>query len=125
TQYNNKHTKYKSMVPIYSDITDNINGQTVCTSHDQSSEVADMRSDGLLHHSLFQKVSIYRVVFVFAGDTCAVLLQVDQHGQPQLLQVLHVVVTPEVQTPKVPHFRLDFLVVVPGPSQFLYLVQMA
>ena len=37
------------MVPIYSDITDNINGQTVCTSHDQSSEVADMRSDGLLH----------------------------------------------------------------------------
>ena len=40
---------YKSMVPIYSDITDNINGQTVCTSHDQSSEVADMRSDGLLH----------------------------------------------------------------------------
>ena len=36
------------MVPIYSDITDNINGQTVCTSHDQSSEVADMRSDGLL-----------------------------------------------------------------------------
>ena len=43
------------MVPIYSDITDNINGQTVCTSHDQSSEVADMRSDGLLQkQKLFQ-----------------------------------------------------------------------
>ena len=116
------------MVTIYSIVTDNINGQTVYTSDDQSSEVADMRSDRLLHHSLFQKVSIYRVVFVFVGDTCAALLQADQHGQPQSLQVLHVVLTPEVpaplfhqgllccfpqvQTPKVPHFHLEFLVVV-------------
>ena len=56
-----------------------------------------MRSDRLLHHSLFQKVSIYRVVFVFVGDICAVLLQVD--GQPQLRQVLRVVLTPEVPAP--------------------------
>ena len=57
------------MVPIYSDITDNINGQTVCTSHDQSSEVADMRSDGLLqvyqymgNENLFFSINTYTYV---------------------------------------------------------------